>query len=143
MKDIKIYEINENNKNEIYVGFLCKINNDNFRYFNNRSINCLNNHIITLVLYDIINNKYIGYIHVDYEEKYWLGIYIDNKYQQQKLGSLLLNYTLNHTKIFGVDKINLTVDLDNHTAINLYKKNNFKIIKTLENHHEMEQLPRV
>lgn len=142
MKDIKIYEINEINKNEIYNCFLCKINNDNFRYFNNRSINCLNNHIITLVLYDIINNKYIGYIHIDYEEKYWLGIYINNEYQQQKLGSLLLNYTLNHTKIIGIDKINLTVDVDNHTAINLYKKYNFKIIKTFENYHEMEQLPR-
>ena len=143
IKQIEIFEMNEINKNEIYVDFLCKINNDNFRYFNNRSINCLNNHIITLVLYDIINNKYIGYIHVDYEEKYWLGIYIDNKYQQQKLGSLLLNYTLNHSKIIGVDKINLTVYVDNHTAINLYKKNNFKIIKTLNNHHEMEKLQRV
>lgn len=143
IKDIKIYEINEINKNEIYVDFLCKINNDNFRYFNNRSINCLSNHIITLVLYDIINYKYIGYIHIDYEEKYWLGIYIDTKYQQQKLGSLLLDYILNHTKIFGIDKINLTVDVDNHKAINLYRKNNFKIIKTLENHHEMERLLRV
>ena len=140
MKDIKIYEINETNKNEIYNDFLCKINNDNFRYFNNRSINCLNNHIITIVLYDTINNKYIGYIHIDHEEKYWLGIYIDNKYQQQKLGSLLLNYVLNNSKIIGVDKINLTFYVNNNIAINLYKKNNFKIIKTLETYYEMEQI---
>ena len=96
-----------------------------------------------MVLYDIINNKHIGYIHIDYEEKYWLGIYIHNEYQQQKLGSLLLNYTLNHNKIRIVDKINLTVDHYNHAAINLYKKYNFKIIKTFENYHEMEQLPKV
>lgn len=140
LNNIKIIEVNEENKNEIYNNFLCNIDSLSFRYFNNRNIDCLCNHIITLVLYDTMKKKYIGYAHIDYEYKYWLGIYIINEYQNQKLGSLLLKYILQNEKIYKLNEINLTVDINNLSAIKLYKKNNFKIIEQTDTYYTMKKL---
>ena len=100
----------------------------------------LNNHIITLVLYDIIKKIYIGYAHIDFENQYWIKIYIINEYQNQKLGSLLLKYILQNEKVYKINEINLTVDINNLSAIKLYKKNNFKIVKKEDTYHVMKKI---
>lgn len=140
LDNIKLIEVSEENKNEIYNNFLSTIDSTSFRYFNKRNIDCLNNHIITLVLYDIIKKIYIGYAHIDSENQYWIKIYIINEYQNQKLGSLLLKYILQNEKVYKINEINLTVDINNLSAIKLYKKNNFKIIKKEDTYHIMKKI---
>ncbi len=137
--NIKIININNENKNEIYNNFLSNIDNSSFRYFDKRKVNCLNNHIITTVLYDIRKNEYIGYAHIDYENKYWIGIYITNEYQNMKLGSFLLDYILQDEKVYNINEINLTVDINNKAALKLYKKKNFKIIDTKDTYYIMKR----
>lgn len=137
--NIKIININNKNKNEIYNNFLSNIDNSSFRYFNKRKINCLDNHKITTVLYNILKDEYIGYAHIDYENKYWLGIYITNEYQNMKLGSFLLDYILQHEKVYNINEINLTVDINNKAALKLYKKYNFEIIDTKDTYYIMKR----
>ena len=138
--NIKIINLNDENKNEIYSKFLSKINNSSFRYFDKRNIKSLNNHKVTTVLYDILKNEYIGYAHIDYETKYWVGIYITNEYQNMKLGSFLLDYILQHEKVYNINELNLTVDINNKAAIKLYTNNNFKIVDTKDTYHIMMRL---
>ena len=139
-ENIDIIELSNTNQYDIFHSFLSKINDNKFRYFNTRTIECLKQHIITLILYDKKYNKYIGYIHIDFEEKYWLGIYIVHEYQNKKLGSLLLQFILHHKKVYDINEINLTVDIDNKSAIKLYKNLNFKIIETKNTYHIMKRL---
>jgi perosamine synthetase len=140
LNDITIVPVTMENQYEIYSSFLSNIDNVKFRYFNNRNITCLDNHIITVVLYDTKRQLYIGYAHIDYVDKYWLGIYLDEYYQGKNLGSLLLKYLLQDNLVYRLKGINLTVDLNNEIAIKLYKQNAFNIIKTTDNYYEMERL---
>uniref|UniRef100_A0A6C0JAI4 Uncharacterized protein n=1 Tax=viral metagenome TaxID=1070528 RepID=A0A6C0JAI4_9ZZZZ len=52
IQDIEIIDVNHLNRTSIYNNFLSKITNCHFRYFRNRTIECLDNHITTLALYD-------------------------------------------------------------------------------------------
>lgn len=127
LKDINVIELNKNNKNRIYNTFLVNINHRYFTYFKNRNINCLNNHIITVVLYCRKKKKFIGYAHIDNSKKCWFGIYIDSDYRNNNIGHILLNYILNHKKINKIPLIHLAVHKENEKAISLYKINEFYI----------------
>lgn len=138
--NIKIVNINSENKNDIFNNFLSNIDNSSFRYFDKRTVDCFNKHVITIVLYNILKDEYIGYAHIDYENKYWIGIYITNEYQNMKFGTFLLDYILQHEKVYNIDEINLTVDINNNIALKLYEKYNFKIINTKDTYHIMKRL---
>ena len=139
INNLKIIELNEENKQYIYNTFLKNIKNTNFRYFHTRDILCLNNHILTIVLYDIINNTYVGYGHIDFDDKHWIGLYIDTKYQNMKYGSLLFNYLLKHNNVNTIKNIYLTVDRNNINAIKLYKNYDFNIINEYDSYYLMEK----
>ena len=124
-RNIEVIEVNKSNREEIYIDFLKNINDHNFRYFNKRNIESLNNHIITIVLKDNVNNNYVGYVHIDYENYYWLGIYIEPKYQKKQIGTILLNYILQNIRLTTIKEIHLSVDKNNDHAIALYKSHNF------------------
>ena len=137
---INVIEINIDNKH-LLDNFIENTNNcdfngilDNqyFKYYNNRNSDVIKNHVTTNIF--VHGNKYIGYTHIDYEIDYWFGIYLDKDYRNKKLGNLFLNYTLLKTDI---KQIKLSVNINNEIAINLYKKNNFKIIETTNNNHFM------
>lgn len=140
INNLKIIEINEENKVDIYNKFLRNIKNKNFRYFDKRDILCLNNHILTVVLYDVINNIYIGYGHIDYDDKIWIGIYINENYQNMRYGSLLFNYLLQHNSVSNIKNIYLTVDKNNINAIKIYKNYYFNIINEYESYYLMERI---
>jgi ribosomal protein S18 acetylase RimI-like enzyme len=72
--------------------------------------------------------------------KYWIGIYINEEYQNKKIGSLLLKYVLQHEKILKINEIYLSVDKNNLSAIKLYEKNNFKIIEEEDLYFIMKKL---
>jgi GNAT superfamily N-acetyltransferase len=123
-QNIRVVKIQKENSN-LLDDFIPTINSKYFRYFNKRTSNCIKDHLHTFLFYDISCNIYFGYTHVDFYEKHWFGIYIDDNYRNKKLGNLLLNYTLNSCKINNISDIHLSVDSDNEIAIRLYKKNNF------------------
>ena len=129
-------KITMNNNIELLHNFIKNTNEPSFRYFINRSIDCIKNHIVTIVLTE--NENIIGYGHIDYDDnKYWLGICINNKFQSNGYGNKLINYLLLQIRDKNINKIYLAVDIDNYKAINLYNKYKFKIQKYENNHYIM------
>lgn len=121
---MKIIVINKENI-ELLKTF---INNElppSFRYFEKRDINCINNHFITIV--GCINNIPIAYGHIDYENKYWLGICVLPKYHRKGYGKKIMNYLMDKVYNSDINIIYLSVDKTNDVAINMYKKYNFSI----------------
>lgn len=126
-----------NNKNIYLLERFIKLNNSkNFRYFENRNINIIKNHIITLILTDK-NENIIGYGHLDFEENIWLGICVCENYRGKGFGKKIMNYLLEYAKNNNIKKIYLTVDKDNIIAKNLYEKNKFIVEKETDNFFKM------
>ena len=131
---IKIIRIDDSNV-DILGQFITKIDDKHFRYFDKRTSDCIVNHLVTFLFYDINQDEYFGYTHIDYDnesKKNWFGIYLDKLYRGKKLGNLLLNYTIYSCNL---DIIYLSVDVDNENAIKLYIKNGFSIEQTKNNIH--------
>jgi perosamine synthetase len=98
-----------------------------FRYYDKRRVeDVLKNHLYTLVCYE--EDKVIGYGHIDFEGKAWLGICILNEYQGKGYGRILMKKLLEYVDSKKMD-VYLTVDSDNILAIELYLKNGFQISK--------------
>jgi len=103
---------------------------ETFRYFKNRPISTIENHVCTVVLSktDII----VGYGHLDNEnEKTWLGICIVEYEKGKGCGKIIMNYLIEYARNHSISKIYLTVDSENATAISLYEKYLFKIEKNI------------
>ena len=127
-----------NNKN-IYLlkEFIQNEKSENFRYYQNRNINVIKNHILTLILTNEMKNI-IGYGHLDSEEnKIWLGICVCENYRGKGYGKKIMNYILGFAKDNNLEKIQLTVDKNNLVAKKLYEKNNFIIEKENEKFFKM------
>lgn len=134
---LHIIEIDETNHHYITT-FLSNNIPSTFRYFKSRSIDIIKNHILTIMFLD--DEIPIGYAHIDYENKYWLGICILDAYQGKGLGNKMMEYILNHEKITVLNDIYLTVDSTNENAIKLYKKFNFSIVELTENYYIMRNI---
>ena len=132
---LNIIEIDNNN-----IDYLNKflLNNlpSTFRYFNTRNIDIIKNHIITIILLD--DEVPVGYAHIDYENKYWLGICILEEYQGKGFGKKVMEYIFNNEKIKNINEIYLSVDKINENAIKLYKIFNFKMVEEHENFYIMK-----
>lgn len=130
---MNIVEINKDNR-FLINDFLNNNIPSTFRYFNKRTIDVVNNHIITIIL--LVNNLPVGYAHIDVDDnKHWFGICILDKYQGNGYGKKIMEYIFNHEKIKNIDKIYLTVDKINTVAIHLYNNFNFKIIEEKDSYH--------
>ena len=65
---------------------------------------------------------------------------INPKYQNKGFGSWLLKYAID--KINGLKKITkiaLNVKIDNHIAIKLYEKFNFRIVEKIDNYYQSKE----
>lgn len=112
-------------------------NYKSFRYFNNRDISCIENHVLTVLLKNTDNNI-VGYGHIDYENNiYWIGICVLDKYQNNGYGDMILSYLLEYSFINTINEVKLTVDINNYKAINLYFKHGFKINNYEKNYYQM------
>lgn len=95
-----------------------------FRYFNSRSTEVINNHLVTLVLTD--NGKPAAYGHLDKENDIiWLGICVIPVYQNKGYGRSMMNELINAARQLKLSHIFLTVDNDNQPAIRMYEQFNF------------------
>ena len=112
-----------------------------FRYFNKRNIDCIENHIVTLIMTEpnVEEPKVIGYGHLDKDgDNIWLGICILPEHQGNKYGDKVLDFLLSYIKENSLQNVRLSVDVDNYKAINLYMKKNFRITKFCDTHYIME-----
>jgi len=134
-----IIEITEYNK-EILEKFISNnVFPNTFRYFNKRTNNVINNHIITIILID--TNLPVGYAHIDFDDyKNWFGICILHSHQGKGYGKEIMEYIFNHEKIKYLNEIYLTVDKINTFAIHLYLKFNFRIIDEKETYFIMMKM---
>jgi len=137
------YEIINKTNIHLVEQFIANDLPSTFRYFQKRNIQCLENHILTVVIIDNEKQKVFGYAHIDYEKennKHWFGICILPEYQNRKLGKDLLNFTLNNNQIKNIHDIYLTVDNDNVKAIKIYLQNNFQIVAGNDKYIEMKKI---
>lgn len=76
-----------------------------------------------------MDNKIIGFLVYDliYERCEIEYIAVLNEYRNKKIASQLLEYAINDCKLNNVINISLEVNVNNISAINLYKKFDFKI----------------
>jgi len=95
-----------------------------FRYFNNRPLSIIKNHLYTVLLQDDGNS--VGYGHLDPENgKVWLGMAIGDDYRGRGYGKLMLDHLLHQANTLNVAIIDLSVDEENTAAISLYEKRGF------------------
>mgnify|MGYP005826578975 FL=1 len=96
-----------------------------FRYYSSRNPNeVIKNHISTFLL---IDDGCVGYGHLDKEdEKVWLGICVKEGRKGKGYGKAIMEKLVSS---YDGD-IYLSVDIDNHVAINLYKTFYFEKIDT-------------
>ena len=106
-------------------------NKTNFRYFLNRNLSVVDNHIYTILLK--INQEYLGYAHLDKEEDdVWLGISISKKVQGLGFGNILMEDLISYAKRTNLKKVKLSVDFENAKAEHLYKKYGFTLLERNE-----------
>jgi len=101
-----------------------------FRYFDRRPVQSINNHLVTMLLLN--GTLPIGYGHLDVENgNVWLGIAVSGCYRGMGLGSRLMAELIDFADASGIEKINLSVDKDNKSAISLYQKFDFSFVREL------------
>ena len=120
-KDInKIYDIGKNNLDIYYdknhLNYF--ITNKNYKMFKV----IFENNICAFVICEIINDNKL---HIN-------SIAVDKKYRRIGIGSFMLSSIKNK---FNYKYITLYVSVKNTKAINLYKKNKFKINKKINNYY--------
>ena len=102
-------------------------NNEHFKYFSTRSIDILDNHLITILV--VSGTNILGYGHIDPENRYWLGIYVSINHRGKSLGKIMVNELLKRSKNIGLNTISLSVFKTNTIAISLYKNLGFEVYK--------------
>ena len=117
--------INESNVS-VLQEFINTINDKHFRYYQGRTIDIIKNHVYTVLLK--CNSITVGYAHIDFEDKYWVGIYLHPEYRNKGIGKFLLSYIISNASFHNIDELHLSVDHDNN-AIFLYTKIGFTAIQ--------------
>lgn len=110
-----------------------------FSYFEERSLDILNNHIVTLLGYEgsgsVTNGALpIAYGHLDLDENgtVWLGVAVSEGFTGSGYGEKMVRALIDcGEKTEEIKEIRLSVYKDNIPAQKLYEKLNF--IKVLEN----------
>ena len=110
---------------KILANFIVEDLPSSFRYFSSRSIDITRNHVLTIV--GLVDDLPIAYGHIDHENNInWLGICVLERCQGNGYGKKILNHLINYIYSNNISNIQLSVDIDNYIAINLYLKNRFK-----------------
>ena len=126
---MKIIRVNKEDRQLIHR-FLVNAGIDtlrSFTYFDSRSLDILDNHVVTLVLEDD-DKSIIGYGHLDKEdETVWLGIALSQGHKGKGLGKVIMDALISSASEESVDEIKLSVYKDNVPAQKLYEKFGFKL----------------
>ncbi len=111
--------------------FTCTWNSE---IFNNQ---ILNENNILIISKDIVNNIITGFICIKIvlDEMEILNIAVNVNYRNMKIGSNLLNFTLNYANTNNCKTANLEVNINNKFAIKLYQNLGFNIIHTRKDYY--------
>jgi len=132
---MKAVKVTIDNNIDYLEEFVLKINFNvkTFRYFNNRPVSFILNHLATFLF--IENDNAIAYGHLDKEEEnVWLGICVLPEYTGKGYGKKMMTLLLEEAISLNLTQILLTVDRDNFNAIKLYEKMNFIKIEEYKNY---------
>ena len=105
-----------------------------FSYFEERGLDILGNHIITLLGYEPDYDKPIAYGHLDLDENstVWLGVAVSEGFTGLGYGEKMVRKLIDCGELSGeIKEIKLSVYKDNIPAQKLYEKLNF--VKKSEN----------
>ncbi|MBL0045089.1 MAG: GNAT family N-acetyltransferase [Flavobacteriales bacterium] len=95
-----------------------------FRYFDARPFDVLKNHLSTWLWID--GGSPVAYGHLDVEDgTVWLGIAVQQKHWGKGFGAWMMKLLLDSARACGVQRIKLSVDNDNASAIALYTRYGF------------------
>ena len=122
MNNCKIVSVNKENIH-LLVSFIDQIgvSSDTFRYFNTRTVDVINNHLVTLLI--LIDNQPVAYGHLEPENNViWLGICVLPENAGKGFGKLMMNSLIKRAVELKIPVIDLTVDKTNVSAINLYEQ---------------------
>ena len=101
-----------------------------FRYFNKRPVSSIASHLVTCVLID--HEKPVGYGHLDLEnEIVWLGIAVIDSGKRRGYGKKIMSFLIDFAHKSQISEINLSVDKNNHAAIQLYAFFEFEFVVEL------------
>ncbi|WP_167881177.1 GNAT family N-acetyltransferase [Leptospira gomenensis] len=110
-----------------------------FRYFRNRPTSAIENHIVTVLL--LADDHPVAYGHLDPDDsKIWLGIAVVQSAKGLGYGKLMMNYLIRFATEHKIEKLTLSVDKPNSTAIRLYIKNGFVKVGETEKYEIYEWL---
>ena len=76
----------------------------------------------------LLNNQgaFKGYCHIDFDgERHWLGIFLAEEIQGEKVGLILIEYMEQHSLVKDISEIYLTVHPKNTYALKLYRSLGF------------------
>lgn len=135
---MKHIEINKTNINLLKT-FIALNDSNTFRYYDKRDVNVIQNHIVTLITVDDSMNNIIGYGHLDADSNIWLGICILKNYRGKGYGNKIMEKLISIAYTHQVEKITLTVDKTNKSAIMLYNKFGFIIDKECTSYYIMSK----
>ena len=102
------------------------------------------------VLFDIKNNTFTNYYiyrdstralafinyHIMYERSELININVFYKYENQGIGSKLIEFMLNDLKSKNVKEVTLEVNVFNYNAIHLYKKYGFEEVSIRKGYYQ-------
>ena len=139
---MKIVRINKNkNRWDLVQSFLSKAGNslETFRYYFKRGSSVLDAHLHTVILYD--DHEIIGYGHLDPCDtgKIWLGICLISGQTGKGLGKLIMKNLVDYADLNQINKIHLSVDIDNIGGKKLYEQFGFKVYNKSEKMYYMER----
>ena len=102
-----------------------------FRYFENRPLEVVSNHIITIIA--LCDNRAVGYGHLDKElDTIWFGIAVADSFKGKGIGKKIMKYLIDYADKIEVSELKLSVDFNNIVAIKMYEKFNFMLEKKLQ-----------
>lgn len=102
-----------------------------FRYFENRPLAVVSNHLITVVA--LFDSRAVGYGHLDKEsDTIWFGIAVADSFKSKGIGKKIMKYLIDYADKTKVSELKLSVDSNNIVAIKMYQKFNFILEKKLE-----------
>jgi GNAT superfamily N-acetyltransferase len=109
-----------------YEDFLRSTTTSTFRYFQSRTMDCLSNHAYTIL--GMIDGQPMAYGHIDFENKFWLGVCVKEEFQGKGYGKQIVQNLLAFAQGYlPIQTLHLSVDDTNEKAIALYKKFGFLI----------------
>lgn len=116
-------------KKEDYQKIIELGTNINSNFSNLYPLESLYNDFTKIIIYKV-NNEIVGFIHYEllYETCSLYNVIVSKEFENQGIGSSLMNYMIEDSKKSNIDNIILEVKSTNEKAINLYKKYDFNTI---------------